>query len=65
MNNTFVDDDSLYYDSQTNQIVAIMLPIVIGFVGITYFCCKRHCKKKNNDPSNTPTSSTAPITMTV
>lgn len=64
-NNTLLDDDSLYYDSQTNQIVAILLPIVIGIVGLTYFCCKHKCKKKSNDPSNTPTSSTAPIVLQV
>lgn len=66
MNNTLMnnDDDQIYYDSQTNQIVAILLPIVIGCVGITYFCCKRYCKKKNED-HELPLSSTAPVITVV
>jgi hypothetical protein len=64
MNNT-LNDDQIYYDSQTNQIVAILLPIVIGCVGITYFCCKHYCKKNKNKPHEQPLSSTAPIVIQV
>ena len=47
MNNiTISDDDRIYTDTQTNQVVAIFLPIVIGVVGITYFYCKYKCTQK-------------------
>ncbi len=66
MNNVTIDDDLIYTDTQTNQVVAIMLPIVIGIVGITYFYCKHKCTQKiKRNEQNTPISSTAPIVIQV
>jgi hypothetical protein len=64
--NVTIDDDLIYTDTQTNQIVAIFLPIIIGVVGITYFCCKYKCIRKiKKQEQSAPTSSTAPLVIQV
>ena len=52
-----------YHVQETNQIVAVLLPISIALIGIFYVCLKDKCSKKKDDDD--PIRSTQPLTELV
>ena len=59
MNETFNE----YYEQKTNKIVAVILPISVGIIGLMYLCLKNKCKK--HEDTNESIHSIEPVIQRV